>query len=141
MFTVEQRDHAQRRLIEMARDDARIAAAAVIGSLATGGDRWSDLDLTFGLAPDATVSEVLSDWTRSIESEFGAVRLFDLPFLSSMYRVFLFPGNLQVDVSFTPGAEFGALGPSFRLIFGEAVKRAQIPPPSADHSLGLGIHH
>jgi hypothetical protein len=35
----------------------------------------------------------------------AAVHLFDLPFLSSLYRVFLLPGSLQVDLSFTPAAD------------------------------------
>ena len=84
---------------------------------------------------------MLADWTRAIEREFAAVRLFDLPFLSSIYRVFLFPGNLQVDISFTPGAEFGALGPRFTLLFGAAVERAQVPPPTAEYLLGFAAHH
>src|SRR5438552_12587169 len=126
----------------MAREDPRVIAAAVVGSRAGGpGDRWSDLDLTFGLAAGANIAEVLADWTRAIEREFAAVRLFDLPFLSSIYRVFLFPGNLQVDISFTPGAEFGALGPRFTLLFGETVERAYPPPPAAPHLFGLGVHH
>ena len=142
MFTVEERDRVHDRLVEMAREDPRVVAAAVVGSRAVGpGDRWSDLDLTFGLAEGASVGGVLSDWTRSIEREFGAVHLFDLPFLSSIYRVFLLPGNLQLDISFTPRADFGALGPNFRLLFGEAVERAQIAPLSAEHLLGLGVHH
>ena len=142
MFTPEQRDRVHERLVAMAREDPRVVAAAVVGSRAGGGgDRWSDLDLTFGLAAGASVADVLSDWTRSIEREFGAVRLFDLPFLSSIYRVFLLPGSLQVNLSFTPGAEFGALGPKFALLFGETVERAHTMAPSGDDLLGLGVHH
>jgi len=55
--------------------------------------------------------------------------------------VFMLPGNLQLDVSFTPAAEFGALGPQFTLLFGDAVERTPIPPASAEHLLGLGVHH
>jgi predicted nucleotidyltransferase len=142
VFSIEQRDRVHDRLVEMAREDPRVVAAAVVGSRARGaGDRWSDVDLTFGLAAGASLTDVLTDWTRSIEREFRAVHLFDLPFLSSMYRVFLLPGNLQFDLSFTPGAEFGALGPNFALLYGEAVERAPIPPPSAESLLGLGVHH
>ena len=142
MFTAEERELVHDRLVAMACEDPRVVAAAVVGSRAAGrGDRWSDLDLTFGLAAGASATEILSDWTRSIEREFGAAHLFDLPFLSSIYRVFLLPGNLQVDISFTPRADFGALGPNFRLLFGEAVERAPVPPPSAAHLLGLGVHH
>jgi len=141
-FTVEQRDRVRDRLLEMARADERVVAAAMVGSLALdGGDLWSDLDLTFGLAQGAKAADVLGDWTRALEREFAAVHLFDLPFMSSLYRVFLFPGSLQVDLSFTPGAEFGALGPRFRLLYGTTVERAHIPSPSAPYLLGLGVHH
>ena len=142
MFTVEERDRIRQRLLDIGRADHRVVAGALIGSAAEGEvDRWSDLDLTFGLADDATVVEVLADWTARLRNEFDAVHLFDLPYQSTVYRVFLFPGNLQVDVSFTPRAEFGALGPNFKLLFGSAVDRNQQKPTSAQHLFGLAVHH
>lgn len=143
-FTVEQRERVLERVLEIARSDPRVAAAAVVGSQAGGGgDRWSDLDLTFGLADGVAAADVLADWTRTLEDELEAVHLFDLPFLSTLYRVFLFPGSLQVDLSFTPGAEFGALGPRFELLFGRTVDRAlpDTPLHSLRHLIGLGVHH
>jgi hypothetical protein len=142
MFTVEGRDGVRNRLLEMAREDPRIVAAALVGSLSLGGgDHWSDLDLTFGLADNAAIDDVLADWTDRLEREFGVAHLFDLPYLSTIYRVFLFPGNLQLDLSFTPGAEFGAFGPKFELLFGTAVERAPSPVPSAESVFGWGAHH
>jgi hypothetical protein len=142
VFTVEERERIRERLIERAQADPRIAAAAEVGSRALGsGDRWSDIDLTFGLASGISVGDILAAWTPEIEREFGAIALFDLPHLSSVYRVFLFPGLLQVDLSFTPGAEFGALGPKFKLLFGEAVARTQPTPPTAAYRFGLAVHH
>ena len=139
---VEDRDRVRGRLLEMAHADARIVAGAEIGALAQGGgDRWSDLDLTFGVADGATVDAVLADWTADVGREFGAAHLFDLPFRTTIYRVFLLPGNLQVDLSFTPERDFGALGPKFTLLFGHAVERDASPPPSAHHLFGLGAHH
>jgi hypothetical protein len=126
----------------MARADHRLVAGALIGSTtAGGGDRWSDLDLTFGIADNASVQDVLANWTARVESELNAVRLFDLPYQSTIYSVFLFPGILQVDLSFTPGAEFGALGPKFKLLFGSAVERSQPEPTSPQHLFGLAVHH
>jgi hypothetical protein len=141
MFTVEYRNRVRDRLIEIARADRRLVACALIGATAGGEDRWSDLDITFGLAEDTTLKDVLSDWTRHLQHEFDAVHLFDLPFLSTLYRVFLLPGNLQLDLSFTTKAEFGALGPKFKLLFGTAVERNQVPPPSPQHLFGLAVHH
>jgi len=142
VFTAEERERIRERLIERAKADPLVVAGAEVGSRALGpGDRWSDIDLTFGLAPGVTVPEILAAWTPAIEREFGAVVLFDLPHLSSVYRVFLFPGLLQVDLSFTPGHEFGALGPKFKLLFGEAVARPQPTPPTAANRFGLAVHH
>jgi hypothetical protein len=129
------------KLLERARADPRLVAAAAIGASAGEGDRWSDLDLTFGVATGETLDDVLTDWTAAVVSQFDAAVLFDLPARSSIYRVFLLPGALQVDLSFTPAAEFGALGPNFHLLFGEAVHRPPIPPPSPEYLFGLAVHH
>lgn len=142
MFTVEERRRVREKLLEKARKDERLVAGAEIGATADGGgDRWSDVDLTFGVADDATTDQVLADWTSDLAATFAAVHLFDLTLLSSVYRVFLLPGNLQVDLSFTPRAEFGALGSKFTLLFGSAVERTFLTPPSAAHIFGLGVHH
>jgi hypothetical protein len=142
MFTVEERNRVRERLVEMGRADRRLVAGALIGaSVAGSGDRWSDLDLTFGLADDVTLADVLVDWTTRLQREFNAVHLFDLPYQSTMYRVFLLPGHLQVELSFTPRVEFGVLGPRFELLFGTAMKRGQAPPPSPPHLGGLAVHH
>src|SRR5207249_4693131 len=81
------------------------------------------------------------DWTREIEREFDVAHLFDLPYQSTMYRVFLLPNDLQVDLSFTPGREFGALTQRFELLFGTAVERPHFPPPSGRELFGWGAHH
>jgi hypothetical protein len=45
-----------------------------VGSLAAdGGDRFSDLDLTFGIADHVPVAQVLDDWTRTLIGEREAV--------------------------------------------------------------------
>jgi hypothetical protein len=142
VFTVEERDRIRDRILAMAREDARIVAGALIGSAAHGpGDRWSDLDLGFGVGEAATPGEVLADWTPRLEREWGAVHLFDLPSGAAIYRVFLFPGVLQVDLSFAPAAAFGSRGPKFRLLFGSAVDHPRAEPPSATHLFGVGVHH
>ena len=142
MFSVDDRDRVHDRVLEMASIDPRVVAAAVVGGLAEGGgDRWSDLDLTFAVADAVPLSEVLADWTEELAAEFDAAHLFDLPAGASIYRVFLLPGCLQVDLSFTPAAAFGARGPRFRLLFGNAVDLPQAPPPSANDLFGLGVHH
>ena len=142
LFSPEDRDRVQERVLAWASEDARVTAGAVVGSLARSvGDRWSDLDLTFGVADEVPVPDVLDDWTRRVETEFGAVRLFDLPSGPTIYRVFLLPGCLQFDLSFTPAARFGARGPNFRLLFGAAAEPAHAPPPAAESLFGRAVHH
>jgi hypothetical protein len=142
VFTVEERDRIRDGILAMAREDPRVVAGAMIGSAAHGpGDRWSDLDLGFGVGEGATPGDVLADWTPRLEREWGAVHLFDLPSGAAIYRVFLFPGALQVDLSFAPAAAFGSRGPKFRLLFGSAVEHPPAEPPSALHLFGLGVHH
>ena len=100
-----------------------------MGSLAVdGGDRFSDLDLTFGIADHVPVTEVLDDWTTTLVDELGAVQLADLERAPTVYRVFLLPDALQLDLSMTPAAHFRPAGPRFRLLFGEtAAAESQIP--------------
>ena len=115
MFSVEDRDRARNHVLGLADTDQRVVAAAVVGGLADGaGDRWSDLDLTFAVVDDVPVAEVLDDWTRAVATGLDAVQLFDVPAGAAIYRVFLLPGCLQVDLSFAPASAFGARGPRFR---------------------------
>ena len=131
IFTPEQRDEARRHLLDRARNDPRVTAAAVVGGEAAGRvDRWSDLDLTFGIAGGTAVGEILADWTRAVTDDLDAVFLFDVWRGPTVYRVFLLPGNLQVDLSFSPSADFGPLGPNFRLLFGEAIENRVREPTS-----------
>jgi hypothetical protein len=146
-FSVAQRDRTRSLLLERAHEDARIVAGAVVGAEARGRvDRWSDLDLTFGLAEDASLDAVLADWTRALADQLDAVSLFDVWRGATVYRVFLLPGNLQVDLSFTPRAEFGPFGPDFKLLFGTAVADRERPPmtrlaETPRQRFGLCVHH
>jgi hypothetical protein len=92
-----------------------------VGSLAVagGGDRFSDLDLTFGIADRVQVTEVLDDWTTRLVEELDAITLTGLERGLTIYRIFLFPGALQLDVSMTPAAQFRPYGPRLRLVFGQ----------------------
>ena len=142
MFTVDDRNRVRDRVLALAAADPRVVAGAVVGSLALHeGDRWSDLDLTFAVANDVPVADVLSDWTGAIVDEFDAVMLFDLPAGPSIYRVFMLPGCLQFDLSFTPAESFGATSPKFRLLFGEAVTKPHMPAPTPQELFGYAVHH
>jgi hypothetical protein len=131
VFSVEQRDALLERILGLGREDERVIAGAVVGSLALGGgDRFSDVDLTFGIADHVQVADVLDDWTRVLIEELEAVPLVDLRRGPTTYRVFLLRGTLQLDLSLTPASQFRPAGPRFRLVFGEtASDDAEAPPP------------
>jgi len=142
MFSIADRHRVHDSVLQLAASDARVVAGAVVGSLALdGGDRWSDLDLTFAVSDDVPLAQVLEDWTHQIVAEFDAVHLFDLPSGPSIYRVFLLPGCLQFDLSFTPASAFGATSPKFRLLFGQAVDKPYLPSPCAHELFGYAVHH
>ena len=142
LFSVEERARIRDRVLEMVASDKRIVAGAVVGSMALReGDRFSDIDLTFGVADEFSMYDVLEDWTCQIIDEFDAAHLFDVTSGASVYRVFLFPGCLQFDLSFTPASKFGAIGPKFKLLFGSAVEKPYLPTQSAPELFGYAVHH
>jgi hypothetical protein len=138
MSAVVTRDRVREYLLGLAESDSRVVAAATIGSLAHGdGDRWSDLDLTFGVAAESSVADVLDDWTRELAEAFAAVPLLDLSRGDLVYRVFLLADWLQVDLSFAPET-VRQTGPAFNVLFGaHTVEIAR--PPSAEELFGWAV--
>ena len=152
MFTVEQRDALREHVLRLGKEDERVVAGAAVGSLAVnGGDRFSDLDLTFGIADNVPTADVLDEWTRTLIDERDAVQLADLERSPTTYRVFLLPDALQFDLSMTPASQFRPAGPRFRLLFGETAAAESkaftrpapglfIPTPALPHDLfGWGV--
>ncbi|HEY7418847.1 MAG TPA: hypothetical protein VH593_26945 [Ktedonobacteraceae bacterium] len=143
MFTTKQRDYVRNYVLEMAQADQRVTGGALIGSIAAGTeDDRSDIDITFGIASGNAIETVIDDWTQVLEREFGVLDHFDLRSGSSIYRVFLLPNGLEIDVSVTPERDFGARGPHFHTLFGSAQQLQQVaPPPDPRHIIGLSWHH
>ncbi len=142
MFTVQDRNSLYDFVMQLAQDDHRVVAGALVGSLALdGGDRWSDLDLTFSVEDEFSIFDVLGDWTTVLVDELTAAHLFDVQRGSTVFRVFLLPSCLQCDLSFTPKSQFGPTGPKFKLLFGEYVEKPFSSPPSAMELFGYAVHH
>jgi transposase len=140
MFKAEERDRVRERLLELAEADPSVEAAAITGSYVAGeSDDWSDIDLAFGIRGE--LPPVLEGWTELVYRQFTALHHWDLPFGSSIYRVFLLPDWLEVDIAFTPIADFGARGPRWRTVFGESREPTSSIPPRRDDLVGLGWHH
>lgn len=139
VFSGDQRQRLREELICAARADSRIIAAALTGSATMGAeDQWSDIDLALALGVDSDREDVLADWTARMYHEHGAVHHLDVTRGSTLYRVFLLASTLQVDLAFWHAAEFGAIAPTFRLLFGTAVDRPFASAPTASELIGMG---
>jgi predicted nucleotidyltransferase len=138
MFTPEDRSRLCDALIAAARADDRVTGAALTGSAALGAeDRWSDIDLALAVTAGADRGRVVADWTDRMYRAHGAVHHTDISWGATLFRVFLLGSTLQVDLAFWPAADFGAIGPTFRLLFGAAHERPAPPAPSADGLIGM----
>jgi len=139
MFTVEERTRLRSGLLEYAASDQRISGAAITGSAAAEReDRWSDIDLAFGVRDAVELQEVLSDWTAHMYAEHRALHHVDVSAGAWIYRVFLLESTLQVDLAFVPASDFRALAPTFRLVSGEAKEPRHLPPSPAAAMIGFG---
>src|SRR5215210_7315393 len=118
MYTQEEREALRSQLINTARSDSAITGAAITGSVSVGKeDPWSDIDLAFGVCERSDVTTALKDYTERMYRDHAALHHLDVISDTWVYRVFLLPSTLQVDLAFAPAADFGARGPTFRLIF------------------------
>jgi hypothetical protein len=139
LFTPEEREVLRSGLLERAAKDLRISGAAITGSAADSReDRWSDVDLAFGVSDAGELQNVLSDWTAHMYQQHHALHHLDVHAGAWIYRVFLLPSTLQVDLAFVPATDFRALAPTFRLMSGEASDPQHIQPPPSEAIIGMG---
>jgi predicted nucleotidyltransferase len=137
VFTPEYRDRLREELIAAARTDKRITGAAVTGSAALGEeDGWSDVDLAFGIGEPDAMQTAIDDWTDRMYREHGAAHHLDVVAGASIYRVFLLANTLQVDLAFSPASEYGAIAPTFKLLFGSSVQRPPQAAPAPEYLIG-----
>jgi hypothetical protein len=140
VFSPSDRERLRRLLLDRAAADDRLTAAAVTGSSAEGReDRWSDIDLFFGVR--GPVEAALAGWTAFLHGELRALHHFELRSGPATYRAFLLPDGLQVDLGFTPAASFGPRGAgAFDVVFGDAGPRQPLTP-DVGFLIGMGWHH
>jgi hypothetical protein len=137
MFTQEERENLRSDLLERAAGNQRITGAAITGSAADGHeDRWSDIDLAFGVGDAGEMPNVIADWTAYMYDRHLALHHLDVVAGAWVYRVFLLPSTLQIDLAFVPATEFRALAPTFRLVFGKSNEPRHIPPPPVRDMVG-----
>ncbi|MGC2485252.1 MAG: hypothetical protein WA359_03295 [Acidimicrobiales bacterium] len=139
MFSPRDRDSLREVLLSLAHNDVRLSGVAITGSAALDlEDRWSDIDLAFGVTDENEVSQVVSDWTALMYENHGAVHHADVSSGDVLFRVFILKSTLQVDLSFSPARSFGAVAPSFRLVFGTSQELPQSPWPTSNELIGFG---
>jgi hypothetical protein len=139
MFTPEERTRVRERVVAFVREDARVSGGALTGSSSVGAeDRWSDIDLSFGIVDGVEPKAVLDEWTAVLEPELGALHRWDLRHAATIYRVFLLPGGLELDIAVTPAAAFGPRGPKFQPLFGETAHVPAAEPTPVDELIGFG---
>ena len=139
MVTAGHRARLRATLLDKAAADSQISAAAVTGSAAGNAeDDWSDIDLAFSVADPDELQNVLAEWTAYMYREFAALHHLDITAGPWIYRVFLVPGTLQIDLAFVPSTDFRALAPTFRLIFGEAGAPQHESSPPRENLIGMG---
>jgi hypothetical protein len=140
-FTPEERAALKSDLLEFAARDVRLSGAALTGSAARDReDRWSDIDLAFGVADPGLVAAVLLDFSNWMY-ERGALHHHDVCAGAWIYRVFFLPGALQADLAFVEKKEFRPLGPAFKLVSGEANAARRFPAPEPKDLIGLAWLH
>lgn len=139
MFTCDERKELRGELLRLAENDPRISGAAITGSAAAGReDESSDIDLAFAVKDASQVHSVLADWTVEMYERREAAHHIDVMAGAWIYRVFLLRSGLQVDLAFVPAADFRALGPTFRLVFGEAQEARSFPIAQSGDLIGYG---
>jgi predicted nucleotidyltransferase len=142
MFTPEYRDDLLRQLLTKAAAEPEITAAALLGSGARGTtDEWSDLDLALRLSPGTEVGDAVERWSRFFYDRLDAAHHLDVRTGRALYRVFLLPNSLQVDLSFWESEAFASNGEAFQLVFGDANPATTSPLPGAEYYVGLGWLH
>jgi len=137
VFTTEERDGLRADLLQAAQADPRITGAAITGSTSIGNeDRWSDVDLAFGVRQESEVQATLADFSERMYRTYHVLHHVDVLSGRWIYRVFLLPSTLQVDLAFAPAPYFGARAPTFRLVFGTAAEQPPISTTSAEELIG-----
>lgn len=138
MFTTEHRSGLLEQLVQRARVDQAVAAAALVGSAARKEmDPWSDIDLALGVQPELDLTSVADDWARALSAVATVADHLDVWSGPALYRVFLLDDSLQVDLSFWPVDHFGSTGGEpFELLFGDAAPAAEAGLPDLHTVVG-----
>lgn len=120
MFASDWREQTRTELLNKAKSDSRITGGAITGSASVNQlDKWSDIDLAFGVTDSSELQATLEFYTEVMYTDYGAIHHLDVTSGAWIYRVFLLSNTLQVDLAFVPADKFGARASTFKLVFGK----------------------
>jgi predicted nucleotidyltransferase len=112
MFTPDDRDAIRERATVILREDERVEAAVLTGSLGRGdGDRWSDIDLVAVIADGVDVATLADEWNALAYREWPVAHHYATEFGSTLVRGYLLRDALLLDMAFTPIDDFSAWAP------------------------------
>jgi predicted nucleotidyltransferase len=125
LYSPAERDEVAQRLLDVLRQDERVAGAELSGSATTGyTDRWSDVDLFVTVADGIDQAEVADSWSPRICEEFPVVHHFAVAFGEHHVRGFLLENLLEVDIGFQPATS----------------EEGEWPGPDAESEAGFAWH-
>ena len=103
MFTPAERDRVLERAVELVKQDSRVEASFLTGSLGRGaGDEWSDIDLQAVVAEGVDVASVAADWDALAYREWPVAHHYATAFGETLVRGYLLQNALLLDMGFTP---------------------------------------
>ncbi len=130
IFAPSEREATLARVLELLEADPRIEAAVLTGSLgAQRADRWSDIDVATVVADAEDCELVAADWIARIYRELPVAHHYQTAFGTTVVPGFLLQNALEVDLAFTPSADFTVWTP-VRVVFdrtGTATRAAHAP--------------
>jgi hypothetical protein len=136
MFTPSERERIRSEIVDVAKRDPRISGGAITGSASVDRlDRWSDIDLAFGVNVDQ-LRDTLNDFTQLMYRDYGVLHHLDVVSGTWIYRVFFLSNTLQVDLAFAPEKDFGARASTFKLVFGTASRSTHDPLTPSETLIG-----
>ncbi len=148
IFTPRQRDATLAWVLHRGEEDLRLEAGVVTGSMGSGtADRWSDIDVAFVVDDSESSDLVATDWVAGLSRELAVAHHYATAFGPTLVRGFLLDNGLEVDLSFTPSADFAVWAP-VRVSFdrtGRATRAAEsaqpwTPTPAWSDQAGYAWH-
>lgn len=125
LYTPDERDDVATRLLELLREDERVARAELSGSATSGyTDRWSDVDLFVTVADGVDQREVADSWIPRVYEALPVVHHFAVAFGGHNVRGFLLENLLEVDIGFEPSSS----------------EEGEWPRPDAESEAGFAWH-